>query len=260
MPSPEVLPIITSPTLRVTGSAETWIGFLKADLKQVQEQVPLWVRYTAIEKINEQLALGNSKQYTAVVDGSRTKAIMQAERRVVVYFVTTVLTRALNKAKPVLRRAIMRVSKRQTGLLADGWVWYLQRGGKHGPISFLGDSLPSSLELRPGEAVMLVPRAAYAWFVNYYASRKQSFVASERKVRVKPSKRRRKRPPRGYGFMAYAARQLRSELKQIGFSVWPSFTPDTPPAPGGVKARFGVPILVFVAKRQLRGLSGETLH
>lgn len=249
MTNSNALPQITAPSLRVTTSAETMLSYLKGDLKQVEKQAALWVQLTAKEQIANQLALGNSKEYVAIVDGSKSKPISEAQRRVVVYFVTAVLARSLFRAKDVLRRAILRVSQRRTGLLSEGWVWMLQRG-KGAPFQLLGATLPSTLVLLPGDAVILVPRAAYAWFVNYYAARKESFVPSERKKGAKVSKKRKGKKPRGFGFMAYAARQLRPSLKAIGISVWPTVVEDgSLPLPQGFGP--GVPVLSFVVSRRL---------
>jgi hypothetical protein len=116
----------------------------------------------------------------------------------------------------------------------------------------LGENLPGDLQLRSGDALILAPKAAYAWFANYNAARAKSFVPTEVK-RVQAGKvSRRRRPPRGFGFMAYAARRMRTDLTKIGVSVWPRFSPLL--APSGTTAKFGVPILVFVVSARLRTL------
>lgn len=221
-------------------------------MKEIREQAPLWVRAVAAEQIANQIRLGNSKQYTTNVDGVAGKPVDQAMRIARVYFVTTVLARNLEKARRVLETAIRKILKTRTGLLASGWQWYVQRGGPAGGAQLLGDAVPPGLELRPGDALILAPRAPYAWFANYNASRLEAFVPAEvrRARRViagggKPPRRRR--PPRGFGFMAYAARIIRPELKRIGVSVWPRFTTEL--APSGTHARRGVPVLVLVVRR-----------
>lgn len=258
-PSSATLPKISSPTLRVTRSAERITQYLEADLKQVREQAPLWVRAVAAEQIAKQIQLGNSRQYTAVVDGSQGKAVDQANRNVRVYFVSAVLARNLTKARRTLEAAVRRILTTRTGLLATGWEWHLQRGGPSGSISLLGVSVPPNLALMPGDALILAPRARYAWFANYNASRLEAFVPREvaraRKVIAGGGKPpRRRRPPRGFGFMAYAARSIRPELKRIGVSVFPRFT--TLLAPAGTRARYGVPILVLVVNKNLRQRPG----
>jgi len=234
----------------VATTGEQWVSYIKGDLKQVQAAAQQWVRDTAAREIQNQINLGNSKEYVAIVDGSRTKPVSQAEQRVVVFFVSAILARNLSKAKNVLRRAILRVSKRRTGLLSEGWVWAIQRG-RRGSVTLLGSELPAKLELRPGDALILGPRANYAWYVNYFASRKQAFVPAEVRRARKGLKSRRKRPPRGFGYLAYAARQLRSELRQIGVSVWPSFSTVWPPA-GRMITKYGAPMLVFRVSNRLR--------
>lgn len=254
MLSPNALPHITAPSVRTTTTSEQWVSYLKGDLKQVQNQARQWLVGTALEQVERQIQLGNSKQFTAVVDGSRSKPIVNAERRVVVYFVGAVLARNLQKAQDVLRRAILRVSKRRTGKLSNGWTWFLQRGGKGKALTRLGAVLPASLNLQGGDAVILAPRANYAWFVEYFGRRKAPFVPTELKKTKRKS--RRKRPPRGTGYTAYAARQLRSELRQVGVSVWAVYSKKPPAAPFGTVSKYGVPILVFrVSKRvvQMRG-------
>lgn len=253
-PMSALLPKLSAPALRTTRAGEQVTQYLQGDLKEIREQAPLWVRAVAAEQIANQIRLGNSKQYTAVVDGSSSKAIDQAQQKVRVYFVTAVLARNLTKARRALEIAVRRILKTRTGLLATGWQWYHQRGGPAGAIALLGDSVPPGLELRAGDALILAPRASYAWFANYNASRIEAFVPREvaRARRViagggKPPRRRR--PPRGFGFMAYAARSIRPELKRIGVSVWPRFT--TQLAPAGTHARRGVPILVLVVNRRL---------
>lgn len=258
-PLSATLPKISAPALRVTRTAEQVTQFLEGDLRQVREQAAQWVRAVAAEQIARQIELGNSRQYTAVVDGSKGKAVEQAERTVRVYFVTAVLARNLAKARRVLEAAVRRILKTRTGLLASGWQWYVQRGGPSGSTTLLGESVPPGLELRPGDALILAPRASYAWFANYNASRLEAFVPREvaRARRViagggKPPRRRR--PPRGFGFMAYAARAIRPELRRIGVSVWPRFT--TALAPPGTHARRGVPILVLVVNKRLTARPG----
>lgn len=239
---------------RVTRTAEQLTQYLEGDLKQIREQAPLWVRAVATEQIANQIRLGNSRQYSTLVDGAQGKAVDQANRIARVYFVTAVLARNLTKARRVLEAAIRRILKTHTGLLASGWQWYVQRGGRSGSMQLLGEAVPPGLELRPGDALILAPRARYAWFANYNASRLEAFVPAEvrRARRIiagggKPPRRRR--PPRGFGFMAYAARSIRPELKRIGVSVWPRFT--TQLAPPGTRARQGVPILVLAVGRRL---------
>ena len=245
-------PIITAPALRTTKSGEQMVQYLKTDIAQVAVSASLWVRQTAEREINNQIALGNSKQYVAIVDGSKGAPVNQAKQKVQVYFVTTLLARKLEQAKPVLMAAIRRVTNEHTGLLANGWTWYLQRGGKSGSTEQLGGSLPSDLQLRTGDALILAPAAPYAWFANYNASRAGAFVPTEIKKARAGKVSRRKRPPRGFGFMAYAARRLRGDLTKIGVSVWPRFS--TKLAPPGTRAKFGVPILVFVVSSRLRSL------
>lgn len=243
------LPRITAPALRVTRTGEQMTQYLAGDLEEIRKQAPLWVRATAAEQIANQIRLGNSPQYTAVVDGSKTRPIDQANQKVIVYFVTAVLARNLEKAKRVLEMAVRRILKTRTGLLATGWVWYVQRGGKTGPMELVGDAVPAGLELRPGDALILVPKAPYAFFADYNAARLGTFVPKQRVRRggVRPA--RQKRPPRGFGFMAYAAKAIRPELRRIGVSVVPSLT--TQLAPAGTHARRGVPILILAISRKL---------
>lgn len=254
MPLSSALPRLSAPTLRTTRSGEQVTQYLQGDLKEIRTQGPLWVRAVAAEQIANQIRLGNSPQYTTLVDGSAGKPVDQAIRIARVYFVTAVLARNLTKAKRVLETAVRKIMKTRTGLLATGWQWYHQRGGPNGTMALLGDTVAAGLELRPGDALILAPKASYAWFANYNASRLQAFVPREtaRARRViagggKPARRRR--PPRGFGFMAYAARMLRPELRRIGVSVWPRFT--TQLGPGSQHSRFGVPILVLVVNRRL---------
>ena len=170
------LPQITAPSLRVTSSGEQFTSYLRGDLKQVREQAQLWLRLTAREQIENQLRLGNSKDYRMVVDGNDHKPLSEAKQKVVVYFVTAVLARNMLRAKEILRKAILRVSERRTGLLSEGWVWAFQKERK-APFQLLGSTLPKQLELRQGNALILVPRAGYAFFVNYYASQAQVLQA-----------------------------------------------------------------------------------
>lgn len=246
-------PIITAPQLRVSKSAEQAIQYLKGDLQQVAASAALWVRQTTQRELDNQIALGNSKQYVAIVDGTKGKPISQATRKAQIYFVTTLLARKMEQAKPILTAAIRRVTKTHTGLLAEGWGWYIQRGGKGARAESLGDSLPSDLQLRAGDALILAPRAAYAWFANYNVARSEAFIPSEVKRARAGRGRPRKRPPRGFGFLAYAARRIRPDLSKIGVSVWPRMS--TALAPAGTVAKFGVPILVFVVSSRLRQLN-----
>lgn len=253
------LPRISAPSLRVTRTGEQITQYLAGDLKEVQAQAPLWVRAVAAEQIANQIQLGNTRQYTAVVDGSAGRNVDQATRSVRVYFVSAVLARNLTKAQRVLEVAIRKILTTHTGLLATGWQWWVQRGGPSGSTTLLGDSVPPNLALMPGDALILAPRARYAWFANYNASRLEAFVPREvvraRKVIAGGGKPpRRRRPPRGFGFMAYAARSIRPELKKIGVSVFPRFT--TALAPAGTHARFGVPVLVLVVNKNLRQRPG----
>lgn len=246
-------PIITAPSLRTTQKAEQMVSWLKGDLSQVSAAAAQWVRQTAQRELDNQIRLGNSKQYTSLVDGSRAKPISEADRKVQVFFVTAILARQLGRAKPVLVDAIRRSTRMHTGLLANGWGWYIQRGGKGTPATRVGVELPPDLSLRPGDALILAPTAAYAWFANYRVARHEGFVPTEVKRQRKTGHTRRK-PPRGFGFMAYAARQLRPELKRIGISVWPVFS--TALEPPGTRAKFGVPILVFVVSSRLTSAPG----
>lgn len=249
------LPTISAPSLRVTRTAEQVTQYLQGDLEQILKQVPLWVRATAAEQIARQIQLGNSKQYTAVVDGSQGKPVDQAERKVRVYFVTAVLARNLEKVRRVLEAAIRKILKTHTGLLASGWQWHVQRGGKSGPIQLLGDALPPDLALRPGDALILAPKAPYAWFADYYAARvyyapkaqARQIARARRAIAGGGKPPRQRRPARGFGFMAYAARSIRGELRRIGVGVVPRFT--TQLGPQGVRSRYGVPILVLTIKK-----------
>lgn len=244
---------ISAPSFRSTTSRDTWIHYLEGDLKEVLELVPQWVRGTAIEQVENQIAIGNTRQYTAIVDRSRTKAITQAERNVRVFFVSQVFARNLAKAKSIIEAAVRKLTTTQTGVLAGKWQWYLQRGGPQGSLQYIGPSIPSGLTLRPGDAMILAPEAGYAFFANYYASRKQAYVPREvaraRKAAaagLKPPRRRR--PPRGFGFIAYAARRVRPEFQRIGVSVWPRYTTELSTV--GHRAHVGIPMLVFVVSKR----------
>lgn len=231
------------------------------------QQAPVWVQTKSPEEISNQHALGNSKQFTAVVDGSQSKAISQAQRKVVVYFVSAVLTRALAGAKDRLKKNILSSTTRRTGLLADGWTWFLQSGGQGGNLTPVGDSLPTNLRIRGGDALILAPGAGYAWFGNSAAVRghKQKKLRRREKEEAKfalTGKRRRGRPisanPKGVGFMGKTATQLRAELKKVGFNVAASFAKVSPPGPSGGwnSTTRGVPILVFWASRGVKANRG----
>jgi hypothetical protein len=221
-------------------------------LQQVIAAAHAWVPQKTALEIRNQIALGNSKQFTSIVDGSRAKPIAEAKVKTQTFFVTTILAKQLERAKPVLVAAIRRATTEHSGLLAGGWSWFLQSGGKSGPVSRLGETLPGDLTLRAGDALILAPSARYAWFANYHAARRETFVPAEVR-RARAGKGNRRKPPRGFGFMAYAARQLRAPLKNIGVSVWP--VNSTTLAPSGTVSRFGVPILVFVVTSRLRTLN-----
>ena len=246
-------PILTAPALRVTTSAEQVKQYIQGDLAQIRLAAHQWLQETAAREIANQLALGNSKQYIQTVDGSQSKPLSQAEQKVTVVFALTLLARQLAQAQPILEAAIRRVTQVHTGLLSEGWEWSVQRGGKNGRVELLGPTIPNDLTLRPGDAMILAPRASYAWFANYNAARAQAFVPAEVKRQRAGKAVRRHRPPRGFGFMAYAARRLRPNLSRIGVAVWPRFS--TAMAPAGTRARFGVPILVFTISSRL-----QTLH
>ena len=64
------LPAISAPALRVTRTGEQMTQFVRGDLEEIRKQAPAWVRATAAEQIAKQIQLGNSRQYTAVVDGA----------------------------------------------------------------------------------------------------------------------------------------------------------------------------------------------
>jgi hypothetical protein len=245
-------PILSAPSLRETKSIEQVRQYFQGDLAQVRTAAQQWVQQTAAREIANQIQLGNSKQYTQTVDGSTSKPLSAATQKVVVIFATTLLARKLAQAQTILTAAILRVTKVHTGLLSSGWEWSVQRGGKNGQVQSLGPSIPNDLTLRTGDALILAPRAAYAWFANYNAARAQSFVPSEVKRQRAGKAPRRHRPPRGFGFMAYAARRLRADLSRIGVSVWPRFS--TALAPNDTRAQFGVPILVFVVSKRLQTL------
>jgi hypothetical protein len=254
------LPKLTAPPFRETTSAKTWTSYLKGDLKEVIAQAAVWVQTKTVEVIKEQHDLGNSKQFIAVVDGSKSKPINQAQRKVVVYFVSAVLTRYLSGAKEMLQKNILRSTMRRTGLLADGWTWYLQVGGKGGSLTSVGGSLPTNIRIRAGDALILAPTAKYAWFGNAAAVRGsiqrklRRRDAEERKFQM-TGKRRSGKPignnPGGEGFMAKTAKQLRPQLKRVGFRVTAGFTKNAPPGPssGWPSTRRGIPILIFYASR-----------
>ena len=246
-------PILTAPSLRETKSFEQVRQYFRDDLAQVNQAAAQWVQQTAAREIANQLTLGNSKQYVQTVDGSQTKPLDQAQRKVQVIFALTLLARKLAQAQPILDAAIRRVTQVHTGLLTTGWEWYVQRGGKGGNTQRLGPTIPGDLTLATGDAMILAPRAPYAWFANYNAAREQAFVPAEIKRLRQGKVSRRHRPPRGFGFMAYAARRMRTDLSRIGVSVWPRFS--TALQPSGTKAHFGVPVLVFVVSKRL-----QTLH
>jgi hypothetical protein len=255
MPNSQDLPKVIAPAYRETKSGKTWTETLRGDLKQVAQQAPLWVRAKTIEGIRGQHAAGNSKQFTAIVDGSKTKPIQQAMWKVHVYFVSAVLTRTLGRAKDVLRKAIERGTKRHTGVLSDRWSWYLQQGGKKGTLTYLGESLPGDLSIRATDRLILAPRAEYAWFANYYALHSRAIVKKYRKPRKDKSGQkfadgRDAGMAKSMGFMQLAARQLRPELKRINFTVFCSWTKESPPAPNKFHSEKGIPILVFRALPQ----------
>jgi hypothetical protein len=247
------LPHLTAPAFRETTNGKEWVQMIRGDLKQVQAQLPLWVRSKTVEVIKQQHKLGNSEHYTAVVDGNKSKPIAQAERKVVVYFVTAVLTRSLGRAKDVLRKAILRVTERRTGALSEGWTWFILQGGKRGTLRRLGDTLPTDLTVKSTDVLILAPRAGYAWFANYRARHSAEFILKARRPRKNSGTHADGRPAgqaRAIGFMAYAAKQLRPELKAINFRVQASWTVSMPPGPAmGWRSRRGVPILVFKASR-----------
>ena len=172
-------PILTAPSLRETKSFEQVRQYFRDDLAQVNQAAAQWVQQTAAREIANQLTLGNSKQYVQTVDGSQTKPLDQAQRKVQVIFALTLLARKLAQAQPILTAAIRRVTQVHSGLLTTGWEWYVQRGGKGGNTQRLGPTIPGDLTLATGDAMILAPRAPYAWFANYNAAREQAFVPAE---------------------------------------------------------------------------------
>lgn len=246
------------PERRSTRSREQWVQYLSDDLSRCWDLVPKWVRGTATTQIANQISLGNSKQYTTFVDRSAGKPIQQAERNVRVYFVAAILARNLEKAKRVMEAAVRNSVKSRTGLLAGGWQWYLQRGGPSGSLQFLGPSVPSGLTLRVGDALILAPKVAYAFFADYYASRKQTFTGAARRAREKGVITRRVKPKRGFGFVAYAARRLRPELRRIGVAVMPRYSTDTTIGVQGKRAGYGIPMLVLLVTRRARMMQGAS--
>lgn len=253
------LPIIQAPAFRETKDRKTWTGYLRSDLEQVKANALEWQRTKPVEEIANQVALGNSKEYTTVVDGSRTKPISQSTRRVDVYFISAVLTRTLGRAKDILARAILRTSKRHTGLLSQGWVWYRQTGGKGGTLDLIGETLPTDLRIKRGTSLILAPQANYAWFANYYAKRDHGFKTKRRKRVAMMANGRQAPAPNSVGFMAYAAKRLRPDLKKIGFSVFVIFTAEVPPSPHGIRNRrngYRGPVLIFTPYRFAMGQGG----
>jgi hypothetical protein len=256
MAKSSALPQLTAPDYRVATTGKELMGMLRADLKEVVKQSQQWVQLKAPEETENEIKKGNTPEFTTVVDGSKSKPVEQAQRKVVVYFVSAVLTRELSRAKDVLLRNIKRLTTVYTGRLTQGWTWYLQTGGQWGRVQRLGESLPSNARIHAGESLILAPTADYAWFANSSAMRenvsKQLLKRHrENKKFLETGKRRRGKPisatPKGMGFMGQTAKQLRSELSHVGFKVTANFTTSAPPGPasGWRSTRRGIPILIF---------------
>ena len=266
MANSNALPKLTAPPFRETTNRKTWTEYLRGDIKQVADQAAAWVQAKTIEEIKRQHELGNSKQFTAVVDGSTTKAIERAERRVVVYFVSAILTRTLGRAKEVLQHNILRFTRNHPDLV-EGWTWFLRTGGKAGTIKAIGQTLPTNIRLNAGDALILAPTTKYAWFVNSAAVRHDVSKKIDRRARedarFKATGKRRggralSATPGGKGFMAATSAQLRADLKRVGFTVWASTTFRAPPGPsaGWRSTKRGVPILIFRAGRSVNAQRG----
>lgn len=251
------LPKLSAPSYRETKSAQTFTQMYLGDLREVQKQAALWVRSKTKEELKKQWDLGNSRQVTVVVDGSKTKEIDQAERRTVVYFITAVLTRALLGAKSILVAAIARGTHRRTGLL-QRWHWYFQPNGMRGRVRPLGENLPSSFTMTPGDSLLLVPLAPYALFANSYVVDNQRLMPKIRKSKKGgrgPGKLRHS-TTKGPGFIAYTTKKVRSDLKHVGFYVYGANAIAQPPAPQGTKHKYGVPIIVFTFRQGVRERRG----
>jgi hypothetical protein len=239
---------------------------MQGDINAVLRQSKMWLRAKTAEEIKRQIDLGNTPNFTAVVDGSKAKDIQKADQKVVVYFVSQVLTRTLNRAKDVVQKMVLKYTTKRTGLLSEGWTWYAQSGGKKGPVKWVGDTLPSNLQIGRGQYLILAPRAEYAWFANYFSKHQHqkdlAWNATKRDIKILAGKAKRGRGkltshnPRSLGFVGQAARTLDRDLKRIGFRVHASVTKNSPPSPAGFVSEHGVPMLVFFARRGISAQRG----
>lgn len=177
-------------------------GFGKLDIQKML--VSITVQDTRVEVAND-----NPPMVTEV-DGSKSKPVSQAERKVIVLFGTTIDVSTLHKLKDLLVANIAASTWPISGALKSpgSWEFRLISHGQTVPLP------GRNFTMGQNDYVVLMPRLSYASSVNMRVAHGKSAMTYRPTKSKKTAKRNQ-----NLGFMAMTARQARQAPGLLTFSV-----------------------------------------
>lgn len=210
------------------------VGFGRADIARM-------IRRITVEQTQIEIDHGNPPMVVEV-DGSKSKPVSMAEKKVIVLFNTVVQLAALERLKTMLLANIANSTEAVSGALRSpgNWEFKLIRNGR-------ALALPSTaVPLGQNDFIVLRPRLPYASAVNKrVAHGRGSFTyrPENAKAGSKVAKRNQK-----LGFLAMTARQARGvgELVQFTVVVRNTIAFQVP----GEKRRYGTAFLLITPRRK----------
>lgn len=210
------------------------LGVGKIDIANMIKAITLRETNTEIAHDNPPMAVE--------VDGSKSKPVSMATRKVIVLFNTFITATALERLKGMLIANIQHSTESVTGALRSpgNWEFRLIRNGAQVPIT------GASIGLGQNDFIVLRPRLPYASAVNKrVAHGRGSFTY--RPDNAKPGAKVAKRNQK-LGFMAMTARQARNYADFIQFTVMVKNT--IAYKVPGEKRRYGTAFLLITPRRR----------
>lgn len=215
-----------APQVRHVNSREELRRTLVADMAELREAGPPWVRATAMAAHEEILGAGNPQPHLQEINGRNGKGfhrgpINQAFNSARVQYVGSDLAFVCNRVHMMLLSIIWKSFPRMRRKRITHWSWYVARKALDDPstatLVHAGRTVPRDLDI--DDVCILAPdaeAAEYAWFANSYARKNRSYQ-SKRKRRKDAVNDRRTR-----GFLAETTARLRGvrlRSYQAGFSI-----------------------------------------
>jgi len=171
----------------------------------------------AREKLNEQIAIGNNK-FSTYIDRrpSNVSYLEQARKQIRFQFIANAIKLAIRIMEEEMRRAIGETTTARTGKLKSNiQVFY----GKQGAGLVSVTNLSELNDFRQGDIVFICPAQPYSGIVLHHVTQKNARARTAKHGLTKPKRTKRGLvggglPRRGVGFIAIAAKRIRSIIGQ----------------------------------------------